>query len=84
MTDPDHKQHAAMRKRGYLPLAKCAAAIGCTLSTVYRWTRRGPTKPRGCLGVKLGRVTYVELESLYARVGPEACEILKLREKLEG
>ena len=77
-------QDKDMRKRGYLPLAVCAEAIGCTLSTIYRWVRRGPNKPRGCLGVKLGRTTYVELGSLYARVGDDACAILKLREKLEG
>ena len=86
MTDTDQAHDSRMRKRGYRPVAECAEAIGCTLSTVYRWVRRGintPMRKRGVIGVRLGSTTYVELESLYARVGAEACTFLKLREKME-
>jgi transposase-like protein len=83
-SDPDWRQHRDMRKRNYVPLARVAAALGCTLSTLYRWVRRGPVRPRGVRGVKIGKTTYIELDSLYTRVGPEAVKILNLRAKLDG
>ena len=60
--------------KGYVPASDIAGKLGKHVTTIYRWIDAGTID-----GIRVGKLRYVSLRSVFNYLGDETVETLELR-----
>jgi|6_EtaG_2_1085325.scaffolds.fasta_scaffold04337_5 hypothetical protein len=63
-----------LRAKGYVPASDIATKLDKHVTTIYRWIDAGTID-----GIRVGKLRYVSLQSLFNYLGDETVETLELR-----
>ena len=64
-----------LKAKGYVPASGIAEKLGKHVTTIYRWIDAGVID-----GIRVGKLRYVSLQSLFDYLGEEAVETFELKE----